>query len=130
MPGAAFAAGESEVTITDGKKGTVCLTDSNGNPIKWLWDAGLPTSATGAATITKVILDGGRFPVVKDDKMKAHPDGEPCVAAPTNHEPQLDTFSAKVFFEGKAAGRIGDTFNKNHSFDHTISTGSEKVIIG
>ena len=62
--------------------------------------------------------------------MASHPDGEPCVAAPSNHTPALDTYSSKVFFEGKEAGRIGDTFNKDHSFDHTITSGSSKVLIG
>jgi len=130
MPGAAYAGGNSVVTITDGKKGTVCEEDDEGTAIKWHWDAAKPTSATGAATITKVKIDKNRFPVVKDDVMASHPDGEPCVAAAQNHTPALDTYSSKVFFEGENAGRIGDTFNKDHTFDHEITSGSSKVLIG
>ena len=125
MPGAAFADGGSSVACTDGTKNGECDT----NPTKWTWSDPL-TSSSGAATITKVKLDGNQYPVVDGDAMADHPDGVPCVVEAVDHDPPLVEFSSKVTFEGSGAGRIGDKYDDENGFDHIISTGSSKVNIG
>jgi len=124
MPLAAIAAGTSDVACTDGTQNGVCAI----NPTKWTWSSPL-TSSSGAATATKVMLDLGR-PVLQGDVMASHPDGVPCVVAPVNHSPPLTTYSNKVNIEGKWAGRIGDLYDDENGFTHTITTGSGKVTFG
>jgi uncharacterized Zn-binding protein involved in type VI secretion len=120
---AAFAEGLSVVECTDGTKGTQCAPDP-----KFNWNAP-SVQVSGPKTITKVTIEGN-YPVVENDLMAAHPDGDPCVPSPVNHTPFADTYSSKVTFEGKRVARIGDTYNGGTSFNHVITTGSGKVTIG
>jgi uncharacterized Zn-binding protein involved in type VI secretion len=62
--------------------------------------------------------------------MLSHPDGVPCVPAPVNHAPTTSLCAAKVLIGGKHAVRIGSKFNTGTPFDHEVTTGSGKVIIG
>ena len=121
MPKIALGSGQSVVDCTDGTIGSVCHTTGWGNtPDKWHWDT--PTSNTFVSDECSTTVFANGFGIVlKDHKMQAHPDGNPCTATPINHTPVLSTYSSTVFVEGKPVGRVGDKFNKDTSFDHTIS---------
>lgn len=127
MPAAALGSGQSVVVCTDGVKGTVCHFDSNGDPDKWNWDVG---ANSASAACSSAVFINGYGAVREDDAMASHPDGEPCTPSAINHTPAVDTFSSTVYIEGKRAARIGDTYNKDHTFNHTITTGSSNVFIG
>lgn len=120
----AFALGESEVECTDGAKGPLCNID----PDKWNWNVST-IQATDATTNTKVYVNG-KLVAVQGDSMLSHPDGAPCVPAPENHAPKTSLCASKVTIGGKHAVRIGSKFNKETTFDHTVTTGSGKVFIG
>ena len=125
MPLVAFANAQSNVACADGTQNGVCAT----NPTKYTWSNPL-TSTSGAVTVSKTYVETKR-PVVKDDAMTAHPNGEPCVVAPVDHTPICSSYSPKVFIEGSQMARIGDKYNKSHNgFDHEISTGASKVYAG
>lgn len=114
------------VTCTDGIIGTACRF-INGVPVSWHWDIG--TIFLTAAGSSKVFSQG--VGVVREgDAMASHPDGDPCTPVAINHAPTLSTFSSKVFVETKGIGRIGDKYNSDGHFSHTIATGSSKVFAG
>jgi uncharacterized Zn-binding protein involved in type VI secretion len=123
MPAAALSEQQSQVVCTDGAKGDSCGVGT------WNWDVGT-TQTSDAGTVTDVFIDGFA-PVVFGDAMLPHPWGEPCVPAPANHAPTLNTIigSPSVYAGGKLIARIGDKYN-SESFDHVISTGSTTVFIG
>ena len=50
--------------------------------------------------------------------MKAHANGDLCVATATNHAPTVSTHSSTVFVNGKEIARIGDKYNSESSQDH------------
>lgn len=122
MPAAALGSGQSTVVCTDGAQGSVCAP-----PPYWHWDVGI-TSASD--TCSSTVFINGFGAVREDDTMASHPDGVPCTPVPINHTPAVDTFSGTVYIEGKRIARVGDTYNKSHPFNHTISTGSSNVFIG
>jgi len=119
----AFALGESEIECTDGAQGSVCAP-----PPYWNWDT--PTTQATAATSNSKVYVNGKLVAVQGDFMLSHPDGVPCVPAPVNHAPATSLCASKVTIGGKHAVRIGSKFNKGTPFDHTVSTGSDKVFIG
>jgi uncharacterized Zn-binding protein involved in type VI secretion len=118
MPGIALSAGNSSVAATDGAQGSPC-----GKNV-WHWDT--PTTQASDAGSGNVFVNN--IGVVRDgDVMVSHPDGNPCVGGPVNHAPALSTFSSNVFVNGKAIGRIGDKYDSDGHFDHTITSGSGNV---
>lgn len=118
MPGIAKKGGSSEISCTDGAKGSPC-----GNNV-WHWNS--PTTQPTAGGSGNVFVEG--VGVVREgDAMGSHPDGDPCVNSPVNHAPTLSTFSSNVFANGKAIGRIGDKFDSDGHYDHTVITGSGTV---
>ena len=125
MPAAALKDGQSQVTCTDGIKGSVCAP-----PPYWNWNVGsVFTSDVGASD---VIIEG--YGVVRvGDTMQSHPWGEPCTPSPINHSPSVTEGDIQgtpnVYAGGKLIARIGDKYN-SESFDHTISTGASSVFIG
>ena len=123
MTEVAWANGLSIVACTDGAQGPVCAP-----PPFWTWS--VPTiQATAATTNTKVFVEGNLI-AVEGDSMLSHPDGVPCVPAPVNHAPTTSLCAQKVLIGGKYAVRIDSRFNKGTPFDHKVTTGSAKVIIG
>jgi hypothetical protein len=112
----ALGSAQSIVDCTDGTKGTLCNTLPN----KWLWDAPKLDTFTSDECSTTVFANGFGI-VLKDSKMQAHPDGEVCTATAVNHTPALSTYSGTVYVQGKQVGRVGDKYNKDTTFDHTIS---------
>ena len=121
MPAAALGNGQSNVSCTDGTKGSSCGT------CKWHWDA--PSTQVSEECSTNVFING--FGAVrKNDKMAAHPDGDPCTSSPINHQPGLSSYSANVFVNGLNVGRVGDKYNSDGHFSHIISSGSHNVFIG
>ena len=123
MPSIAWALGESVIECTDGDQGTLC----NPEP-RWNWDTAT-TQATDATSNTKVFVES-KLIAVEGDAMLAHPHGEPCVTAPVNHAPTTSLCAEKVLIGGRHAVRIGSKFNTGTPFDHEVTTGSIKVIIG
>ena len=123
MPSIAWALGESVIECTDGAQGTLC----NPEP-RWNWDTDT-VQATAATTNTKVFVEG-KLVAVQGDAMLAHPDGLPCVTAPVNHAPTTSLCAQNVFIGGKRAVRVGGKFNTGTTFDHEVTTGSGKVIVG
>lgn len=120
MPAVAQKGGASSVAATDGAQGTLCGT----RPNRWNWN--IPTtqaSATGSNDVFAEFIGIVR----EDDIMVSHPDGDPCTTSPINHAPALSTFSPNVFINNKAVGRIGDKYNSDGHFDHTITSGSSTV---
>ena len=119
--GVALSAGNSSVSCTDGAKGSGC-----GKNV-WHWDT--PTTQASAAGSSDVKVNG--IGVVREgDAMASHPDGNPCVGSPVNHAPALSSFSSTVFVNGKGMGRIGDKYDSDGHFDHTIASGSSNVFCG
>ncbi len=117
----ALKGGSSNVTCTDGAKGSSCGTNV------WNWNIGT-TQVSDAGSSTVFVNNIGV--VRKDDVMASHPDGVPCTPSPINHPPALSTFSNTVFADGKNIGRIGDKYNSDGHYDHTISSGSTNVYAG
>jgi uncharacterized Zn-binding protein involved in type VI secretion len=123
MPGIAKKGGSSTVTCTDGAKGSPCAFSRSG-PVGWHWDSGTTQPTAGGSS--NVFVEG--VGVVREgDAMGSHPDGDPCTGSPINHAPTLSTFSGNVFVNGKAVGRVGDKFDSDGHFDHTIATGATTV---
>ena len=119
---------KSSVACTDGVIGTVCAVEpGTGTPIKWYWDTDtLQESDAGSDTV----FAEGTGVVRKDDAMKSHANGDPCVASATNHTPAVSTFSSTVFANSKNIARIGDKYNSESEQDHTITTGATTVFAG
>lgn len=120
----AFANGDSQIICTDGAQGTLCAT----NPNRFNWNSGT-TQVTNSTSNTKVFVEG-RPVSVQGDTMISHPDGLPCVVSPVFHAPATSLCAQKVTIGGKHIVRVGSKFNKNTTFDHTVSTGSGKVFVG
>jgi uncharacterized Zn-binding protein involved in type VI secretion len=127
MAALAKMGGESEVKCTDGAlkdPPTECVTLTvYGNK----WDK--ETTQKSAAGSSDVLVNSSGT-VRKGDAMGSHPDGDPCTATAVNHAPTLSTYSATVFVNSKNIGRIGDKYNSDEHFDHTISSGSVNVFAG
>ena len=119
MTGLALKDGNSSVSCTDGAKGAGCGKNH------WHWNT--PTTQASDTGSSNVLV-GGIGVVLDGDTMKSHPDGNPCVSSPVNHAPALSTFSSNVFINGKAVGRIGDKYDSDGHYDHTIVSGSGNVI--
>jgi uncharacterized Zn-binding protein involved in type VI secretion len=116
----ALGSAQSIVDCTDGTIGSVCDRNILGAAIKWLWDEPKLDTFTSDECSTTVFANGFGI-VLKDSKMQAHPDGEVCTATAVNHTPVLSTYSGTVYVQGKQVGRVGDKYNKDTTFDHTIS---------
>ena len=128
MPGVALKDEKSSVACTDGVIGTVCAVEpGTSTPIKWYWNT--DTTQKSNAGSSDVFAEGTGV-VRKDDAMKAHANGDPCVASATNHTPAVSTFSSTVFANGKNIARIGDKYNSESSQDHEITTGATTVFAG
>jgi len=127
MPEVALKDEESSVACSDGVQGTVCATDAEGNPIKWHWDT--DTTQKSDAGSSDVFAEGTGV-VRKDDAMKSHANGDPCVASASNHTPKVSTYSSTVFANGKNIARKGDKYNSESSQDHEITTGAGTVFAG
>jgi len=125
MPGVALKDEKSSVACIDGAVGTVCETSGapNFTPIKFNFDTDTTQKSDAGSSDVKA---EGTGVVRKDDAMKSHPDGDPCVATAVNHTPTVNTFSSTVFANGKNVARIGDTYGAGH----TITTGATTVIVG
>ena len=118
MPGIAQKGGSSSVAATDGARGSSCGRN--------VWNWNTPTTQASDAGSSNVLVNG--IGVVREgDVMVSHPDGNPCVGSPVNHSPALSTFSSNVFANGKAMGRIGDKYDSDGHYDHTITSGSSNV---
>ena len=118
MPAIAQKDGASTVAATDGAKGSACA------PGRWNWN--VPTTQASDAGSANVFAEN--IGVVRDgDAMLSHPDGVPCTSAPIPHAPQLNSFSPNVFANNKAVGRIGDKYDSDGHFDHTITSGAGTV---
>ena len=120
MPAVAQKDGVSSVTATDGAQGPVCAT----KPTRWNWST--PTTQSSNAGSGNVFAENVGV-VREDDAMVSHPDGDPCTTSPINHAPTLSTYSPNVFVNNKRIGRIGDKYNSDGHFDHTISSGASTV---
>jgi len=129
MPEVALKGEVSSVACEDGAIGTVCLTSGapSFTPIKWNFDT--DTTQKSDAGSSDVFAEGTGV-VRKDDAMKAHANGDLCVATATNHAPTVSTHSATVFVNGKEIARIGDKYNSESSQDHLITTGATTVFAG
>ena len=127
MAGVALKDEESSVACSDGVVGTVCATDAEGNPIKWNWDT--DTTQKSDAGSSDVFAEGTGV-VRKDDAMKSHPNGDPCVASATNHAPTVSSYSSTVFANGKNIARIGDAYDSESEQEHEITTGATTVFAG
>ena len=129
MPEVALKDEVSSVACEDGAIGTVCLTSGarSFTPIKWNFDT--DTTQKSDAGSSDVFAEGTGV-VRKDDAMKAHANGDLCVATATNHAPTVSTHSATVFVNGKEIARIGDKYNSESSQDHKITTGATTVFAG
>ena len=127
MPGVALKDEESSVACTDGVVGTVCATDGEGTPIKWNWDT--DTTQKSDAGSDDVFAEGTGV-VRKDDAMKSHANGDPCVASATNHAPTVSSYSSTVFADGKNIARIGDAYDSESEQEHEITTGATTVFAG
>jgi hypothetical protein len=118
MPAVAKKSGSSAVACTDGAQGHPCGTGV------YHWDT--PTTQASAAGSNDVFAENVGV-VRKDDTMKSHPDGDPCVSSPVNHAPALSTYSPNVFANNKPLGRVADKYNSDGHFSHTITTGAGTV---
>ena len=120
MTAMAQSGGGSTISCTDGAQGSLCGT----RPNRWHWDTA--TTQVTAAGSTDVFV-AGKGAVRIGDVMASHPDGNPCVTSPVNHAPGLSTGSPNVFVNNLAIGRIGDKFDSDGHFDHTIATSQGTV---
>ena len=128
MPGVALKDEVSLVECTDGVVGTVCAVEpGTATPIKWNWDT--DTTQESDAGSSTVFAEGTGV-VRKDDAMKSHPNGDPCVASATNHAPTVSSYSSTVFANGKNIARIGDEYNSESEQEHEITTGATTVFAG
>jgi uncharacterized Zn-binding protein involved in type VI secretion len=129
MPAVALKDEVSSVACEDGAIGTVCLTSGapSFTPIKWNFDT--DTTQKSDAGSSDVFVEGTGV-VRKDDAMKAHANGDLCVATATNHAPTVSTHSSTVFVNGKEIARVGDKYNSESSQDHEITTGATTVFAG
>jgi uncharacterized Zn-binding protein involved in type VI secretion len=129
MPEVALKDEESDVACSDGVIGTVCATSGapSFTPIKWYWDTDT-TQKSDAGSDT--VFAEGTGVVRKDDAMKSHANGDPCVASASNHTPEVSTYSSTVFANGKNIARIGDKYNSESLQDHEITTGAGTVFAG
>ena len=129
MPEVALKDEESDVACSDGVIGTVCATSGapSFTPIKWYWDT--DTTQKSDAGSSDVFAEGTGV-VRKDDAMKSHANGDPCVASASNHTPKVSTYSSTVFANGKNIARKGDKYNSESSQDHEITTGAGTVFAG
>jgi len=129
MPGVALKDEVSLVECSDGAIGTVCETSGppSFTPIKFNFDT--DTVQESDAGSDNVFAEGTGV-VRKDDAMKAHANGDLCVATATNHAPTVSTHSSTVFVNGKEIARIGDKYNSESSQDHRITTGATTVFAG
>ena len=121
MPAIALKNGSSTVAATDGAKGAAC-----GKNV-WHWNT--PTTQASDTGSSDVLIEGIGA-VREGDTMVSHPDGDPCVPAPVNHAPALSTYSTTVFVNGKGIGRVGDKYNSDGHYDHTITSGAGTVFAG
>lgn len=121
MPAVAQKSGVSTVAATDGAQGSLCGT----RPTRFNWNT--PTTQASAAGSDNVFVEGVGA-VREGDAMVSHPDGNPCTTSPINHAPTLSTFSPNVFVNGKALGRVGDKYDSDGHYDHTITSGASTVI--
>jgi uncharacterized Zn-binding protein involved in type VI secretion len=119
MPAVARMSGTDTVSCTDGAKGSPC-----GKNV-WHWNT--PTTQATASGSGDVFINGIGA-VREGDVMKTHPDGNPCTGGPIPHAPALSTYSPNVFVNGKALGRVGDKFDSDGHYSHSISSGSPDVI--
>jgi hypothetical protein len=118
MPGIALMGGSSSVSCTDGAKGSPC-----GKNV-WHWDTG--TTQASAAGSGDVFVNN--IGVVRQgDAMGSHPDGDPCVKSPVNHAPALSSYSGTVYANNKPIGRIGDVYNSDGHFSHSVVSGATTV---
>lgn len=120
MPSVAQKDGVSTVSATDGAKGSLCGT----KPSRWNWNT--PTTQVSAAGSNNVFVENIGV-VREDDAMVSHPDGNPCTTSPINHAPTLSTYSPNVYANNKRIGRIGDKYNSDGHYNHTISSGASTV---
>ena len=129
MPEVALKGEVSSVACEDGAIGTVCLTSGapSFTPIKWNFDTDTTQKSDGGSSD---VFAEGTGVVRKDDAMKAHANGDLCVATATNHAPTVSTHSSTVFVNGKEIARIGDKYNSESSQDHRITTGATTVFAG
>tara|TARA_B110000914_G_C15164836_1_gene310064 strand:- start:48 stop:440 length:393 start_codon:yes stop_codon:yes gene_type:complete len=129
MPEVALKDEKSSVACTDGVIGTVCATSGapSFTPIKWNWDT--DTTQKSDAGSSNVFAEGTGV-VRKDDAMKAHANGDPCVASASNHAPEVSSYSSNVFVNGKNIARIGDVYNSESDQEHEITTGATTVFAG
>lgn len=118
MPAVAKKDGVSQISATDGAKGTPCASG------RFNWNSATTQSSDqGSSDVFAENIGVVR----KDDAMISHPDGDPCVSSPVNHAPTLSTYSTNVFANFKEIGRVGDNYKNSTSFDHIISTGASTV---
>jgi uncharacterized Zn-binding protein involved in type VI secretion len=118
MPAIAKKDGSSSVAATDGAVGSPCA------PGRRNWNT--PTTQASDAGSPDVFAENVGV-VRSGDAMSSHPDGVPCVSSPVNHAPTLSTFSSNVFVNGKPIGRVGDKYDSDGHYDHTITTGAGTV---
>ena len=123
MPGVALKDEESSVACSDGAQGTLC----NELFSRYYWDTDTTQKSDAGSSDVKA---EGTGVVRKDDAMKSHPNGDPCVASASNHTPEVSTYSSTVFANGKNIARIGDKYNSESDQDHEITTGAGTVFAG
>lgn len=125
MPGVALKDGHSNVSCTDGDKGTACKFSPG--PVSWHWDVNTTqVSASGSSTV----FVNNKGVVRNGDAMASHPDENPCTPSPIEHAPTLSTYSGTVFVDGKNLGRITDKYDSDAHGSHTINSGSTDVFAG
>jgi hypothetical protein len=118
MPAVAQKGGKSSITCTDGARGSSC-----GKNV-WHWNTGT-TQVSDAGSGNVFVANVGV--VRKGDVMGTHPDGNPCTSSPINHSPALSTFSPNVFANNLNIGRIGDKYDSDGHYDHTIASSQGTV---
>lgn len=121
MPAVAKKDGASLVAATDGAIGSPCAKN------KWNWNT--PTTQASDTGSDDVLIEGIGA-VREGDTMVSHPDGDPCTSSPINHAPALSTFSSTVYVNGKRLGRVGDKYDSDGHYDHTITSGAGTVFAG
>lgn len=122
MPAAAQKDGASSVAATDGAQGSLCAT----KPSRYNWNT--PTTQSSDTGSSNVFAENIGI-VRRGDTMISHPDGVPCVTSPVNHAPALSTYSPNVFVNGRQVGRVGDKYDSDGHYDHTITSGANSVIV-
>ena len=120
MPAVAQKDGASTVSATDGAQVSLCAT----RPNRYNWNT--PTTQVSDAGSDDVFVENIGV-VREDDVMISHPDGNPCTISPINHAPALSTYSANVYVNNKRVGRVGDKYDSDGHYDHTISSGAATV---